>query len=280
MTLIGNQWYLVANGAAKVEIVDTNFKSVGVITDASIAQPRHIVGIDANTAVLSQWGSDGLTGKVLIINLQTKQITKTIATGAGAEQMVVANGKIYVANSGGFGNDSTVSVIDVATQTITKTLNVGDNPNSICVGNDGKIWVLCGGKQDFTNPANDTKGSVWRIDATTATIIDHADMPTNTFHPAKMVRGAGNKPVYFLSGAYGGQVYACSSPVVVEATPVFAGSYLALGTDQIRTSSGTDIYAASGSFTANGKAYRYNTTTQRMVDSFAVGLIPSFFAFK
>ncbi len=284
MAVIGENTYLVANGANKIEIVDAKFKSVGVINAAQIAQPRYILGINASTAYVSQWGSDGISGKVLVVDLATKQVTKSIETGSGSEQMVRVGNLVFVVNAGGFGVDSTVAVIDVTTNSLTQKIVVGKQPNSILVDKAGTtIWVLCGGTQDFMNPANDTKGSIWRINAATAAVIDHQDMPTNTFHPAKMVLGNEFSAVYFLSNYYGGEVFSCTqNPLQISTSPVVPGSFLVIGIDPVRNNQ-RNLYAAKGNFTSNGTAYKYTITSASAAtktDSFAVGLIPTYFLFK
>jgi YVTN family beta-propeller protein len=56
----------------------------------------------------------------------------------------MANGKIYVANSGGYlypDFEKTVSVIDVYTFQEIKRIEVAVNPNRICTDKNGNIWV-------------------------------------------------------------------------------------------------------------------------------------------
>ena len=54
-------------------------------------------------------------GKVVEIDLATLQITREVVVGYQPEEMVIHNGRLYVANSGGYrfpNYDRTVSVVD------------------------------------------------------------------------------------------------------------------------------------------------------------------------
>jgi YVTN family beta-propeller protein len=73
----------------------------------------------------------------------------TVHVGAGPTQIVVANGYVWVANSG----DNTVSKIDPSSDTVLPGIPAGNGPDSLAT-TQGVVWV-----------ANEYSQDVWRIDA-------------------------------------------------------------------------------------------------------------------
>jgi len=124
--------YIVVNGANKVVVVDAaTFKYEGEITN--LALPRFFLPIDANTAYVSQWGADGLTGSLARVDLNTLQVTQTIPTGKGPEKMLRRGDLILVANAGGFGLDSTMSVVNMplGVEQSRELVQNGRNPGAL-----------------------------------------------------------------------------------------------------------------------------------------------------
>lgn len=140
--------YIVVNGANRVVVVNAKtFKFLDTI--GGLALPRYFLPLDNNTAYVSQWGFDGLTGSVAKVDLNTHQVLKIIPTGHGPEKMVRAADRVYVANSGGYGKDSTLTEIllsDDSPQTLP--IPSGINPSSLVWDNrqsPAKLFYLCKG---------------------------------------------------------------------------------------------------------------------------------------
>jgi DNA-binding beta-propeller fold protein YncE len=160
LTLHNGKGYIVVNGANKVYVVDAvTFKYVDTI--GGLALPRFLLPLDNNQALISQWGADGLTGSVLKVDLNTLQIVQAITTGKGPDKMIrQSDGLIVVANSGGFGVDSTVSILNLGnTAELFRLAVPGKNPGSLAVapfavGPFGPYTVVhCRGNYLDTNPA-------------------------------------------------------------------------------------------------------------------------------
>ena len=133
----GSQMFIVVNNSNVVTIA--NAKTAKLKKQITLNQPRSVVFYKSNAFVTSY------SGTVSVIDTMSLTITKTITVGNDPEQMVIANGKLYVANSGGlnFGNpDKTVSVIDLATLTETKKLTVIADPVSLSTDTYGNVYVL------------------------------------------------------------------------------------------------------------------------------------------
>ena len=147
MIKLDNKLYIVVTESACVWVVD--MKTGQQITRISITdndgnnrKPRHLTSYDGYVYV-SCWD-----GNVVKINSSTNTIVSTCAVqGRYPEGIAVANGKIYVANSGGldFPNyDKTVSVIDLNSFSFEKNLTVMENPQTLKAHN-GKVYVLSTG---------------------------------------------------------------------------------------------------------------------------------------
>lgn len=116
--------YIVVNGANKVVVVNgSTFEYIGEIT--GFEQPRFFIPVSDNFAYVSQWGADGLTGSIAKVNVGTLKIVKNIPVGKGPEKMWLQGYNVLVANSGGFGIDSTVSIVNTLDDTETSRPNAG-----------------------------------------------------------------------------------------------------------------------------------------------------------
>lgn len=272
MELFNGKGYIVVNNADRIEVVDgSTFASSTPII--GLKYPRYFLGIDNNKGYISEWGA-GSTGYVKVVDLNTKTITDSISTGKGAEAMVKVGSFVYVACSGGYGDDSVVTVINAATNTFVTNINVGVNPKSLKVDNTGKIWVLCSGTYGLSYPTLEKTGKLVRINASTNTVDFSLPFASTSSQPSNLVINSGKTILYY---SYLGKVYLQS---VLSSTlnpiPVINRSFYSLGIDP-----GNDyIYGSdAGNFASNGKVIRYNTTGT-VVDSFTVGVIPGNFCFK
>lgn len=140
--------YIVVNGANKVVVVDAaTFKFVDTI--GGLALPRFFQPSlsNPNVAFVSQWGADGLSGSLAVVDLNNNTVIKTIPTGSGPEKMLTLNSDVlYVANSGGYGVDSTVTLVSMFVEQAQGTFTVPEkNPATLALNAAGKPFVLCKG---------------------------------------------------------------------------------------------------------------------------------------
>ena len=155
MALMNESIFIVVNNSQKIEVVDRDyFKSKGTITGFS--GPRYFLPVAANKAYVSDW----FANEIKIVNPDAMTITGSITTGAGPEQMLLLNSKVYVTNIGGWGTDSTVTIINAVTDQVISTLMVGINPGNIVADSNQKVWILCNGTlgPDFTPNTSDDIG--------------------------------------------------------------------------------------------------------------------------
>ena len=157
--VIDNEVWIVVNNSGIVEVIsakdETEIKAITVPT------PRYLAYDDKYVYVTSYAGAfityDGWTvadsfntkGQVYRINRSTKQVEGSVEVGYQPEGIAYYNGKLYVANSGGFASqlpptysyDNTVSIIDAATFTVTKTVEVQINLKNVYSDGKGNIYV-------------------------------------------------------------------------------------------------------------------------------------------
>jgi hypothetical protein len=164
LTFHNGRGYIVVNGANKVVVVDANsFQYIGVIE--GLALPRFFMPVNDEVAYVSQWGADGLTGSLAKISLSSKKVLQTIPVGSGAEKMVLANDRLFVSNSGGYGLDSTIAVLRLSDDQLLSTFTAtGKNPSALMLepGATPQVVYLCKGYYLDASPSgnlNVTNGS-------------------------------------------------------------------------------------------------------------------------
>lgn len=253
MTIIDDQAFIVVNNSGKVEAVNAHtFKSEGTCT--GLSYPRYVVNRNDNEIFVSNgngYGSD----YVYVVNKQSMQKTDSVATGAGPNTMVVSNGKLFVANSGGYISDKTISVFDVKTLKFEKTITVGDNPYDMEVDEQGNIIVLCKG---LTNYNYDAEGNYLGSEIVSNTAIytinssSFEATATKEFDHQFASYGGNliaynNGTIYYVDDA----VYALSNGT---STKLIEGSFYGISVD---TKSG-DIWVTATPYTSSHSAIQYD----------------------
>jgi DNA-binding beta-propeller fold protein YncE len=175
--IYGNKVYAVINVSNKVEVIDKwtakrikkidipNCRYVAFYKDkAYVSSYAGPVAIDPNAEI----------GFVAEIDTTSLEIKRKVNVGYQPEQMVVHNGKLYVANSGGYrvpNYDRTISVIDLATFTEIKKIDVGINLYAMRIDSRGDIYVSSRG--DYY----DTPSNLFVIDTKTDETKMQLDIP-------------------------------------------------------------------------------------------------------
>jgi len=140
--------YIVSTNANRIDVVRMdNFQYLGPIS--GLEKPRFLLPVSPGIAWVSQWGADGFEGSIAVVDLTSNTVLRTIPVRPGPEEMIIQNGNVYVANSGGFLLDSVVTKIDIETEAILKEIEVGLQPQSITIDVNRSIWVMTRGVQNF-----------------------------------------------------------------------------------------------------------------------------------
>lgn len=138
--------FVVVNGSHKVEIMDAY--SMKRLAQVDIPNCRFIA-FDGNHAYVTSYvakDKEALKtqkGALYRIDLDTYKVTGQVTVGYQPEQLVIRDGKAYVANSGGYvaGNDNTVSVVDLKSMKVDYDIKVAVNLELMLVDAEGTIWV-------------------------------------------------------------------------------------------------------------------------------------------
>lgn len=140
--------FIISTNANRIDVVRMDdFSYAGPIL--GLEKPRFFLPIDSDIAWVSQWGADGFQGSIAVVDLSTFNVLRTIPVRPGPEEMVIQNGNVFVANSGGFLLDSVVTKIDIESEEILKEIEVGLQPQSIEIDVNRSLWVLSRGVQVF-----------------------------------------------------------------------------------------------------------------------------------
>lgn len=138
--------FAVVNGSHKVEIMDAY--SMKRLAQVDVPNCRFIA-FDGNCAYVTSYvakDKEALKtqkGALYRIDLDTYKVTGQVTVGYQPEQLVIMDGKAYVANSGGYvaGYDDTVSVVDLKSMKVEYDIKVAINLGLMLVDAEGTIWV-------------------------------------------------------------------------------------------------------------------------------------------
>jgi DNA-binding beta-propeller fold protein YncE len=156
IAIYGNRLYVVVNASNKVEVMDA--RTARRIGQIQIPNCRYIK-FDKGFAYITSYAGPievnpdyTQKGYVAKVDTTTLLMVDKCIVGFQPDGIEITNGKIYVANSGGYmgaGNSTkyerTVSVIDVATFKEDKRIDVAYNLDHIKADKRGDLWVTSRG---------------------------------------------------------------------------------------------------------------------------------------
>lgn len=138
--------FVVVNGSHKVEIMDAY--TLKRLAQVDVPNCRFIA-FDGNYAYVTSYVAKDeevlktQKGALYRIDLDTYKVTGQVTVGYQPEQLVIKDGKAYVANSGGLAKDydNTVSVVDLKSMKVEYDIEVAVNLELMLVDAEGTIWV-------------------------------------------------------------------------------------------------------------------------------------------
>ncbi len=157
--IYGSRLWLVINCSNKVEVCSAD--SARSLGHVDIPNCRYLAFHEGHAYVSSYVGSVGGTsvvGSVYRVDTLSLKVTGKLSVGYQPEEMAVVDGKLYVANSGGYsamqgkGYDRRVSVIDLSTFTLERHIDVGHNLFRLRADRYGQLWATTYGDQ-LTEPS-------------------------------------------------------------------------------------------------------------------------------
>lgn len=250
--------YLVINNSNKIAVV--NSTTLKVETFITITSPRYMI-IHNDKGYVTQWNNFSGNCQVKVLNLTTNAIEDSITVGKLPEQMIVAGNNLVVGNQG----DTTIHIVDLTTNAVSNIGNV-TNPRFVKKSTSGEIWILYQGAFPWPGPAS--SGGFIVLNSTASTIVKTIPFSSSS-NPSQLATD-GVDFYYELSGS----IYKINQSATTEP----GSSYY--------TSPASSVYGLNyannmlyisdaKNFAMNGMVYRYNTSTNTLVDSVQVGINPN-----
>lgn len=148
--------FAVVNCSHFVEVMDV--RTARHIGKVDITNCRYI-RFNGDKAYVSSYAGpvqldpNARPGKIVEFDINTLKIEREVVVGYQPEEMVITDGKLYVANSGGYrfpNYDRTVSVVDLNTFKVVNTIDVAINLHRMEIDRYGRIYVSSRGDYEGT----------------------------------------------------------------------------------------------------------------------------------
>jgi len=275
--------YVVLNNSGKIVVMNFGkypalkaFDFTHKIT--GLQSPRYIRFIDSSKAYIS----DLYAKSISIFDPFSYSISGTINLGNGnpdyyqhpTEQIIVFGDEVF---TNCYSYDNKILVIDKNTDRLIDSIDVLQQPNSMVLDRNGKLWVLCDGGYAGSIYGDAQPGLV-RIDAETHTVEKIFILPEDNW-PSRLCINGNSDTLYFING----DVW--RMPVIDTRLPeesfiqAISGTekrlFFGLGVDP----KSSEVYVSDAiDHVQNGVVYRY-TAQGEGVDTFQVGIIPGYFCF-
>ncbi|UXX78085.1 hypothetical protein N7E81_12025 [Reichenbachiella carrageenanivorans] len=285
MAVFNDKGYIVVQNSAKVEVIslleeDLYTNTATIDTEDGIASPRYFLGINENKAYISDWGADGVSGTIQVLDLSTNKITKSISVGQGTNRMILVGTKVYAANSGGWGYDNTIAIIDTHTDEKTGAITVGDNPNSLVADNKGNIWVASSGSTAYNadwsiDLENSTAASLSKINTDDEVEFSLA-MSEKSYGASSIQINQASTQLYFK---YHDGIYTLPTDATEDTKKITRVIEVAMYGFSIDPSTDDFLVFVAPDFSSAGQMARYNADGSKL-DEFEVGIGPNSAAFN
>jgi YVTN family beta-propeller protein len=266
---VGNSGLIIVNNSKKVLIVDAQSFKLQKTLIEGFTYPRYALSISDKRAYVSNGSGNG---SILVVDIDSQKVVKTITVGKGPEMMLRFSTKVYVCNSGGYGNDdSTVSIISTITDNELKKITVGDVPVDMAFDGNGNIWVLCKGVPDFSFEKRLTPAKLVKINTNTEEIEKVFELlPIGSLENVIRIAASndGNTIYYNKSdGIYALNINSSSLPT----SPLIQGFFYGL---DVNPDNGEIFGLDAGNFSSNGNIRKYSKSGLKL-DSLSVGIAPN-----
>lgn len=261
--------YIVVNNSGVVWAIDPNDASI-VEKISGLTSPRFICPVSKQKAYISDFQMQGLN----ILNLETKKIVGTIATGKTTEAMVLFEDKVFVSNWSQYNqttHNNTIQIIDALSDRVEDSIVVTKEPNSMICDKNNKLWVLCSGGY-----LNEEMPALYRIHPVSHMIEKKILFPNLNSSPEQLTVNQAKDTLFFLNN--GVFKMSVNDDVLPKNAFIESGkrTFISLAVDPYR---GDIIVTDAGNYVQKGLVFRFRPHGT-IIDSVAAGIIPGFIAFN
>lgn len=157
--IYGSKLWIVVNCSNKVEVCEA--RSTRRLGQVNIDNCRYLAFDGGFVYVSSYAGPVQVAencplGRVYKVDTLTMQKVDSVVVGYQPEEMAIVDGKLYVANSGGYRvplYDNRIMVIDLTTFQVIKEIEVDVNLHRLLADSHGQLWVSTRGNYFDVAPA-------------------------------------------------------------------------------------------------------------------------------
>jgi DNA-binding beta-propeller fold protein YncE len=275
--------YVVLNNSGKIMVMNFGkypalnaFEFTHKIT--GLQSPRYINFIDSSKAYIS----DLYAKSISTLDPASYTVTGKINLANGnpdfyqhpTENIIVFGDEVFT-NCYSF--DNKILVIDRINDRLVDSIEVLQQPNSMVLDKNNKIWVLCDGGYSGSI-YGDTNPGLVRIDAETRTVEKIFILPQDKW-PSKLCINRRSDTLYFINEDIWrmpvNETSLPEKPFIRAVSGTQTRLFYGLGIDPHNS----EVYVADAiDHVQSGVVYRY-TAEGAGIDTFQVGIIPGFFCF-
>lgn len=263
IAIYGGKLYIIVNVSSTIEVLDLktgkSIKQILMQNGSNNKQPRSIAFFQGKAYVSC------FDGYVDVLDTNTLTINKRIQVGLNPDKIIMANQKIFVANSGGLNSpemDSTVSVIDPILDIETNKIVVGKNPGDLVADQNGNVFVQIRGNYG-TIPSR-----LKRIN--TSLQVDF----TNNFNVNKIASFENNILIYYQNNGNHLGIFDPNTLGIIQNDLINLSNIQTLYGLQYDVTTQKIIITDAINYTTSGKLLIFSKTGY-LENSFNVGLNPS-----
>lgn len=265
----GSKMYCVVNTSEIIEVMNLNDASSIKTISLSGKSPRRIC-FEGGKAYVSCFD-----GSVVRIDTNSLSVDATVSVGPNPEGICVANGKLYVANTGGYNAPNygtTVSVIDLASFSVIKEIDVVCNPYTLLADKQQNLLLISNGNYD------DIRSCLQKINTSSDEVVKTYDFEINEMDIYGNILVFYNYDYSTMKASF--QKFDLNTETIISDHFITDGTVLVtpylLNIDQ----DNGDVYISdSYDYTVNGDVFCFNQNGQ-LKFSFEVGMNPTCVVFR
>ncbi|MFD2036015.1 YncE family protein [Belliella marina] len=282
--IYGSKMYAVINASNKVEVMNvSDAKRVAVL---DVKNCRYVT-FDGAYAYVSAYdgetslGVDKPNGFVAKFDTVNFEMISKVEVGRQPEEMAVSNGKLYVANSGGYSPpdyENMLSVIDLGSFKVIKEIEVAINLSRVKADGHGNIYVSSRGDY-FENPS-----SLFVVNTITDQVTNHFELACSNLTISGDTAYVIGSEFSYVTGDWDINYSMINTQTKEVLTDPFVSQDLI---DKIKTPYGVAVDPMSGyvyitdvgDYVSPGRLYAYDPKTKSTLFEQVTGDIPAHFAF-